>query len=67
MGVNWICVYSSGLIYKVEIVKAVLTDNGIDSVIINKQDSSYFIGDIELHVHPDDVLQAIKIIESEKL
>jgi len=60
-------VYSAGFIYKVEIAKAVLADNGIDSVIVNKQDSSYLVGDVELHVHPDDAVQAIQIIETEKL
>ncbi len=64
---NWVCVYSSGFIYKVEIAQAVLTDNGIDSVIVNKQDSSYAFGDIELHVHPDDSISALQIIEKEKL
>lgn len=67
MGVNWISVYSSKFIYKVEIVKAVLSNNNIKSVIVNKQDSSYLFGDIELHVHPDDALRAMQIIESEQL
>jgi hypothetical protein len=67
MGVNWISIYNSKFIYKVEIVKAVLTDNSINSVIVNKQDSSYFFGDVELHVHPDDAIRAIQIIESEQL
>ena len=51
----------------VEIAQAVLADNGIDSVIVNKQDSSYVFGDIELHVHPDDAVSAIQIIEKEML
>ena len=67
MEVNWIIVYSSKFIYKVEIVKAVLTDNNINSVIVNMQDSSYLFGDVELHVHPDDAIRAIQIIESEQL
>jgi hypothetical protein len=67
MAENWISVYSAGFIYKAEIVKAVLEDNGIQSVIINKQDSSYFFGDVELHVHPDDAVLALQIIEKEQL
>ena len=67
MAENWTSVYNAGLIYKVEIVKAVLADNGIESVIVNKQDSSYLFGDIELHVHADNAIRAIKIIESEQL
>jgi hypothetical protein len=64
---TWINVYSSKDYYKVEIVQAVLTDNGINSVIIKKQDSSYLFGYIELHVHPDDSIRAIQLIESEQL
>ena len=67
MDVNWVCIYSSQWIHKVNIVKAVLADNNINSVIVNKQDSSYFIGEIELHVHPDDSIQAIQIIKKENL
>jgi hypothetical protein len=64
---NWVCIYSSKLIHKVEIVQAVLTDNNINSVVVNKQDSAYHFGDIELHVHPDDSVHAIHIINEEKL
>lgn len=64
---NWVCIYSSKLIHKVEIVQAVLADDNINSVIVNKQDSAYHFGDIELHVHPDDSIKAIQIINNEKL
>jgi len=63
MGLNWVCIYSSKLIHKVEIVKAVLDDNNINSVVVNKQDSVYLFGEIELHVHPDDAMLAIQIIK----
>lgn len=64
---NWICVYSSKNLYSVEIVKAVFADNNIDSVVVNKQDSSYLFGEIELHVSEEDSDMAIQIINSEKL
>ena len=67
MGVNWVCIYSSKFIYKVDIVQAVLADKYINSVVINKQDSSYLFGEIELHVHPDDVILAKQIINKERL
>ena len=67
MGIHWVCIYSSKFIHKVEIVQAVLADNNINSVIINKQDSAYLVGYIELHVHPDDSLLSIQIINKEKL
>jgi hypothetical protein len=61
------CIYSSGEIFKAEIVKAVLLDNSIDSVIVNKKDSSYNFGEVELHVHPDDVIAAKQIIQNNQL
>jgi hypothetical protein len=67
MSENWVSIYSYKFLYKAEIVQAVLTDNNINSVIVNKQDSSYFFGEIELHVHPDDAMVAIQIINKEKL
>lgn len=67
MSLNWICIYSADDIYKVEIVKAVLFDANIKSVIVNKKDSAYNFGEIELHVHPDDAIMAKQIINNQKL
>ncbi|MBA7519871.1 hypothetical protein ES705_11959 [subsurface metagenome] len=61
-------VYSTNQIYLAEIAKQVLADNGMNSIIINKKDSSYNdFGDIELYVNRDFVIEAkalIKEIES---
>ena len=65
---DWVIVYSTNKIYLAEIAKQVLADNGMDSIIINKKDSSYNdFGDIELYVNRDFVIKAkalIKEIES---
>jgi hypothetical protein len=63
---DWVNIYSSVYQHKVEIVKAVLEDNGITSVIINKQDSVYTsIGEIELYVNVDnEVLSKFLISEN---
>ena len=50
--------------YKAEMIVAILEDNGIDAVIVNKMDSSYLIGEIEVHVQPDDVIKAKQIINT---
>ncbi len=61
-------VYSTNQIYLAEIAKQILADNGMNSIIINKKDSSYNdFGDIELYVNRDFVIEAkalIKEIES---
>ena len=65
---DWVIVYSTNQIYLAEIAKQVLADNGMNSIIINKKDSSYNdFGDIELYVNRDFVIKAealIKEIES---
>ena len=63
---DWICIYASIYQHKVEIVKAVLEDNSITSVIMNKQDSAYTsIGEIELYVNTDnEVLSRFLISEN---
>ena len=65
---DWVIVYSTNQIYLAEIAKQVLADNGMNSIIINKKDSSYNdFGDIELYVNRDFVSEAkalIKEIES---
>ena len=60
---NWQKVYTTDLLYRAEIVKAVLAEHHIQSVIVDKKDSAYHFGHIELYVAPEQVLIAIKIIE----
>ena len=61
---GWKQVFLSGQLYKVEIAKDVLENNGIESVIINKKDSSYLaFGSIELYVKEDTEKQAIELLK----
>jgi hypothetical protein len=64
---DWKCVYRSGKSYEVEIYHGLLEENGIEAVIINKQDSSYLFGEVELYVKTEDVLDANKIITETSL
>jgi len=45
----------------------VLEDLEIESVVVNKKDSAYLFGEIELYVHADNVLKARLIINREEL
>lgn len=51
---------------RVEILKQMLEENGIKSVVINKQDSSYRFGNIELYVHQDQEQLATQLINDVK-
>ncbi|MDQ3191084.1 MAG: DUF2007 domain-containing protein [Bacteroidota bacterium] len=60
---DWIKIYHSSAIHKVELIKAVLAENNIQSVLMNKKDSSYLsFGEVELYVNPADVLNAMQLI-----
>jgi hypothetical protein len=63
MDSNWSIVYTCGKLYTAEMLKEYLADNGILSIILNKQDSSYHIGDIEVYTQPEDVMKAKVLIE----
>jgi len=61
---HWEVVFSTNLLYKAEIIRGLLEEEGIHSVIVNKQDSSYVaFGEIELLVPREEVLNARQIME----
>lgn len=63
---NWQKVFEDSSPVRAEIVKGVLEDNNIASVIINKKDSVYQIhGHYEVMVPVNDVLRAINIVKNE--
>jgi len=65
---DWIMVYTSSLPHKINIVKAVLEDNQINSFEVNKKDSAYiFIGDIDLFVHKNDEVLSRFLIKTHDL
>lgn len=64
---NWIKVYSNSQYFKSEIVKQVLIDHEIEAVIMNKQDSSYKFGMVEVHVEESHADQAKQIIAKNDL
>ncbi len=68
MDSGWKCIYFSNQLHKIEIVRSVLNDNDIKSVVIDKRDSSYvMVGDIEVYVSSEDVILAKIIIEQNDL
>ncbi|MCK5839416.1 MAG: DUF2007 domain-containing protein [Bacteroidales bacterium] len=62
MDTKWTKIYSSTLLYKVDILKGLLAENNIQSVIVNKKDSVYLIGEIELFVNVEDAFRAKQIL-----
>ena len=59
---NWVSVYSSSQLYEAEMIKIFLAENDIECVIMNKQDSVYMFGDIEVNVPTNETLKAKQLI-----
>jgi galactitol-specific phosphotransferase system IIB component len=65
---DWVRVYSTTQPHKIEIVKAVLEDNQISAVEVNRKDSAYtFMGEIDLYVQSKDVVLAQFLIKNNEL
>lgn len=63
---QWKSIYKTSDRIKAEIIKDLLEQKGITVVIINKQDSSYVVlGELEIHVPVDEVMEAFKIINND--
>jgi hypothetical protein len=59
---NWTLVYTSGQLYIAELMKQLLAENDIRAIIVNKKDSAYLFGDVELYVAYEDAFLALQII-----
>jgi hypothetical protein len=60
---NWVKIFTSPDFYRSEIVKQVLIEHQIDTVLINKQASSHrAFGDIEVYIHQENFSHAIEIM-----
>jgi len=64
MNKDWVKIYSTGEGYKAELLKGLLFENNIEAVIINKQDSSYLFGELELYVNSKDIVKAKHVIST---
>ena len=61
---DWVIAYESKQEYLADIATSVLSDNDIESVIINKKDSIYnSFGDIEVYVNRDNLIRAKQILQ----
>jgi len=68
MDKGWQRIYFSDKPHLVEIAKAILEENSIESVVVDKRDSSYVtIGEVELFVKDDDVILAKFLISQNNL
>ncbi len=65
---NWVKVFQSTMAHQSEIVKAVLEDNGIPAVILNKSDPTRELilqDHIEVYVHQEQAFLAHQLIKND--
>jgi len=64
---DWVSIFITGKYYQAQFAMKLLSDQGIESVIVNKQDSTYLFGDVELFVRKDDVIRAKHLIKTAEI
>ena len=65
---NWVKVFSTNKLYLAEIIRGVLEENDIESVLINNQSSAYVpLGYIDVYAPETEALKAFYLIEQNNL
>jgi hypothetical protein len=65
---GWVNVFTTDQRHLAEIAKELLSENQIESVLVDKKDSVYItIGEIELYVRDTNVMRAKFILEKNSL
>lgn len=68
MAADWIKIFSTSNPVESQIVLAMLREHGIDAVEMNKRDSSYgAFGYVELYCSKNDVMDALQLINNNKI
>lgn len=60
---NWVLIYSASKAYQAELLKEVLDENEIVCDIINKKDSSFLLGDVEVYVQKENEEKALALVK----
>lgn len=63
---DWVKIYNTNQTFRAEIIKGMLEENGINVVLVNRQDSSYLVtlpGMAELFVHNSQETEARRLLE----
>ncbi len=62
---DWKLIYTTSQPYQAELIKQKLENDGIESVVINKHDSTYnTFGEAEIYVNEIDKEKAIHLIKN---
>lgn len=62
MDKNWVKVYSHSDFLKAELIRQLLIENAIEAVMLNKKDSSYHFGEVQIWTAETDAEAAKAVI-----
>ncbi|MFM2156126.1 MAG: hypothetical protein RL516_875 [Bacteroidota bacterium] len=65
--INWVKIYSTNQIQQPEIIKSIFEEANIPCSSIDKKDSSYIFGEIEIYVPEENVTEAITILKEHQI
>jgi hypothetical protein len=55
---DWVSALSTGKLYLAEMARELLSEHGIESIIINRMDSVLLVGDVEVYVNSKSLVKA---------
>ena len=67
MDKGWIKVYTSADFFKTEMLRQLLEENEVEAVLLNKKDSSYQFGEVQIMVPESEFAKAIALITQNEL
>ena len=67
MEAGWIKIYTSADFFKSELVRQVLVDHEIESILLDKQGFPYRFGEVEVYIHEGNFQKALEIIIKNEL
>jgi len=63
---GWVIVFTTNNLPEAEMMKALLNENEIIAVSLNKQSSGYLVGEIEIYVKNTDIIRAKQLISKQQ-
>lgn len=65
MDEQWCAIFETDQAYRAEILKDILTNNGVEAIILNQKDSAYvMLGTIKVMIRQSDRAKATEILKS---
>lgn len=66
MDENWVLLKSTSDDFTAEIISGMLKENQIETIVMNKRDSEFLLGEVELYVQNSDLEKAKQLLAEHK-